>query len=96
MNAGFPWMLGARLLAAITFVLMWAMGFVSRGTLALACAYGLLIGLSVQVTTIVTYVVSPFPPALALKWFGSGLAQSVLLGGVTFLVYKPSPVGPRA
>lgn len=96
MGARFPWMLLAQLLAAITFVLIWAMGFAGRGTLRLACAYGFLIGLAVQVTTIVTYVVSPFPPELALKWICSGLIQSIALGAVTFLVYKPSSTGARA
>ena len=95
MNARFPWMLIAQLLAAITFVLIWAMGLAARGTIGLACAYGFLIGLAVQVTTIVTYVVSPFPADLALKWFCSGLVQSLVLGMVTFLVYKPSPAGAR-
>lgn len=96
MNARFPWMLAAQLIAAITFVLIWALGLAARGSFALAGAYGFLIGLAVQVATIVTYVVSPFPPELALKWFSSGLGQSIALGAVTFLVYKPSPAGPRA
>jgi len=59
MNARFPWMLAAQLLAALTFVWIWALGFAARGTVALACIYGLLLGLAVQVTTMVTYVVSP-------------------------------------
>ena len=96
MNARFPWMLAAQLLAAITFVCIWALGFAARGTVALACTYGLLLGLAVQVTTIVTYVVSPFPPDLALKWFFSGLAQAIFLGVITFFVYKPSPAGAGA
>lgn len=96
MNARFPWMLVGQLLATITFVFIWALGFAARGTFALACVYGLLAGLMVQATTIITYVVSPFPPDLALKWFGSGLVQTVLLGIVTFLVYKPAPAPARA
>jgi hypothetical protein len=92
MGARFPWMLTAQLLAAITFVLIWAMGFAARGTPGLACAYGFLIGLAVQVMTIVTYVVSPFPPELALKWFVSGLIQSITLGVVIFFVYKPAGI----
>ena len=96
MHTRFVWMLIAQLLAAITFVLIWAMGFAARGTVGLACAYGLLIGLAVQVTTIVTYVVSPMPPELAFKWFCSGLAQPVLLGVITFFVYKPSPASASA
>ena len=96
MHTRFVWMLFAQLLAASTFVLIWAMGFAARGSVALACTYGLLLGLAVQVTTIVTYVVSPFPPELALKWFFSGLVQSIVLGVITFFVYKPAPAGTRA
>jgi hypothetical protein len=31
------------------------------------------------------------PGELAVKWFFGGLAQAVLLGIVTSLVYKPAP-----
>jgi hypothetical protein len=91
MNARFPWMLVGQLLATIAFILIWALGFAARGTVGLACVYGLLAGLMVQATTIITYVVSPFPPGLALKWFVSGLLQSILLAVVTSFVYKPVP-----
>ena len=91
MTALFPWMLGAHLLIAFAFVMIWALGFADRGNAALACSYGLLAGLLVQATTIITYVVSPLPPSIALKWFISGVVQSVLLGLVVWLVYKPSP-----
>ncbi len=90
MTARFPWMLAAQFLTAVTFVLIWALGFASRGHLALGAGYGILMGLFVQVTSIITYVVSPFPPALAVKWFSSGLVQAVLLGIITAMVYKPA------
>ena len=89
MNARFPWMLGAQFLFALTFVLLWAAGFAARGSVGLACAFGLLTGLLVQVTTIITFVVTPLPAELALKWFLSGVAQAILLGVLTFFVYKP-------
>lgn len=91
MTARFPWMMGAHLLIATGFVMIWALGFADRGSAGLACSYGLLIGLLVQATTIITYVVSPLPPSIALKWFFSGIVQSVLLGLVVWLVYKPAP-----
>lgn len=61
MTARFPWMVGAHLLIAIAFVMIWALGFADRGSAGLACGYGLLIGLLVQATSIITYVVSPSP-----------------------------------
>ena len=90
MNARFPWMLGAQLLVAIAFVTIWALGLAPRGGAGLGCAYGFLVGLIVQATTIITYVVSPLPLGIALKWFASGLVQSVLLGLVIALVYTSS------
>jgi hypothetical protein len=55
-------------------------------------------GLFQQVWAIVDYVVLPMPAELAVKWFLSGLAQAILLGIVTALVYKPSvaPAGTTA
>lgn len=96
MNARFHWLLGAQFLVAIAFVLIWALGFAQRGSVGLACAYGFLVGVLVQSTTLITYVVSPLPPNIAIKWIASGLLQSVVLGLVTFLVYKPEPSGARA
>lgn len=96
MSARFPWMLGAHLLIAFAFVTIWALGFAHRGSAALACGYGLLIGLLVQATTIITYVVSPLPASIALKWFISGVVQSVLLGVVVWLTYKPLQKRPLA
>ncbi len=90
MGARFPWMLGAQLLVAIVFVTIWALGFAERGGLGLALGYGLLIGVIVQATTIITYVVSPLPADIAVKWIASGLLQSMLLGLIVGLVYKPA------
>jgi hypothetical protein len=93
MGARFPWMLTAQLLIAIGFVTVWALGFAERGNLGTAFGYGLLIGLIVQATTIITFVVSPLPASIALKWFASGIVQGVLLGLLVALVYRPSPRG---
>ncbi len=72
------------------FVTIWAFGFAARGSLGLACGDGFLIGLIVQATTIITYVVSPLPAGIALKWFASGMVQNALLGVVVALTYKPA------
>ncbi len=85
-----PWMLAAQLLWAVTFVILWAKGFAEHAQMKCAFMYGLFMGLFQQVNTFITYVVSPMPPELAIKWFLSGLAQSVLLGIIIFFVYKPA------
>jgi ATP/ADP translocase len=93
MQSHFSWMLSAQLLCAVTFVIIWAKGFAGRN-LGTGAVFGLLMGLFQNVWAIVNYVVLPMPAELAVKWFFSGLAQAVLLGIVTSLVYRPEPSGP--
>ena len=90
MNVRFAWMLSGQLLMAATFVVLWAAGFAGRGGVKCACAYGLFMGLFSQATTLITYVVTPLPGEIALKWFFSGLAQAVALGCISFFIYKPA------
>jgi hypothetical protein len=91
MNARVHWMFFAQFLCVATFVIIWATGFAGE-SVGTASVYGLLMGLFQQVWAIVDYVVIPMPPELAMKWFFSGLAQAVLLGIVTALIYKPRTV----
>lgn len=89
METQFHWMLFAQFLCAATFVIIWAKGFAGRD-IATGVTFGLLMGLFQQIWAIINYVVLPMPGGLALKWFLSGLAQAVLLGIITALIYKPS------
>ena len=82
------WFFIAQFLCAATFVIIWAKGF-SGGSVACGVVFGLLMGLFQQIWAIVDYCVIPMPGDLAVKWFFSGLAQAVLLGIATALVYKP-------
>ena len=52
--------------------------------------FALFMALFSQVNTLIMYVVSPLPPSIAWKWFFSGLIQTLLLGIITFFVYKPA------
>ncbi len=90
MQSHMTWMLGAQLLFVVTFVILWAKGFASP-TAKVSCAlgYGLLMGLFSGVWAIIMYVVVPMPCSIAAKWFFAGIAQTILLGLVTFFVYKP-------
>jgi len=90
MNVRFAWMLSGQLLMAATFVVVWATGFTERGGVKCACVYGLFMGLFSQADTLISYVVTPLPGEIALKWFLSGLAQAVVLGCISFFVYKPA------
>jgi hypothetical protein len=91
MNSRFHWMLLAQIICAVTFVIIWAKG-AAGGSIGSGIVFGLLMGLFQQIWAIVDYVVIPMPGELAAKWFFSGLAQAVLLGIATALVYKSKTV----
>ena len=80
-------MLFAQLLCAATFVIIWAKAYAGRSIVE-GAVFGLLMGVFQQVWAIVDYVVIPMPGELAAKWFFAGLAQAVLLGVITALIYK--------
>ena len=88
MTSYMSWMLGAQLLSAITFVLIWTR-WADTARLGCAVGYGLLMGLYSGVWAIIMYVVIPMPGSIACKWFFAGIVQSLLIGLVTFFVYKP-------
>jgi hypothetical protein len=91
MKSYMGWMLGAQLLFAITFVILWAKGFAGFTTkISCAIGYGVLMGLFSGVWAIIMYVVVPMPCSIATKWFFAGIAQTILLGIVTFYIYKPT------
>jgi len=90
MHTRICWMFFAQFLIVATFVIVWAKGFPGR-SLGTAVTFGLLMGVFQQTWAIILFVVLPIPAELAVKWFFGGLAQAVLLGVVTALVYKPAP-----
>ena len=52
-------------------------------------------GVFSQTMTLITFVVQPLPPGLAVKWIGAGLAQGVLMGVLVHCL-RPKPAGVRA
>ena len=90
MGAHVGWMFGGYLLAAVTFVLIWAKGFAAQGCSRCAVIYGLCMGIFNQAETLIMYAVAPFTLEIVWKWFVAGLLQGVILGVVTHLVYKPA------
>ena len=83
------WITLAQIISVVTFVIIWAKGFAGRDIVT-GIIFGLLIGMSQHVWAIVNYVAMPVPGALAAKWFLAGTAESVLLGIVIALIYKPN------
>lgn len=96
MNARMCWMFAGQLLAVLTFVVLWARGFAETGKPSCAVRYGLFMGLFVQSNTLITYVVTPVPPAIPVRWFLAGLVQFMLLALLTYYVYRPKPPGAPA
>lgn len=94
MEARFGWMLFAQFICGATFVLVWALGLFRRSVGA-GAALGLLMGVFQQVWAIVNYVVTPMPGELAAKWFLSGIAQAIVLGIVTALIYPARNTAER-
>lgn len=90
------WMIGAQLLSVVTFVILWAIGFAGTSRLICAIGYGALMGLFSGVWAIIIYVVTPTPCEIATKWFFAGIVQCILLGIVTFYVYKPAQPAPAS
>ena len=93
MKAHMGWRCAGQLLAAVTFVLIWAKGFAATGCRKCAVIYGLCMGLFSQANTLISYAVQPLTTEIVWKWMVSGVLQGVVLGLVVSLVYKPAPAG---
>ena len=98
MTARLGWIYAGQLVAAVTFVLIWAKGFAATGCRKCAIRYGLCMGLFSQTHTLIAYAVEPYTVELVWKWLVSGVLQGLILGLVVSLVYRPAaapgnPVG---
>lgn len=87
--AFFPWIVGAQVLAALSFVLLWAKGFAGRD-LGTGAIVGLYMGMFQSIWALVNYAVIPIPRAVAIKWFLVGILQAILLGIIVAAIYKPA------
>jgi hypothetical protein len=87
------WMFVAQLLLVFAFVMLWTR-WASTARITCAIGYGFLMGVFSGTWAIIMYVVLPMPCGIACKWFFAGIVQCILLGLVTFFVYKPKPTAP--
>ena len=83
------YLFAGQFLSALMFVLIWANA--ARATLSRACAFGLCMGLFGQSLTFILYAVQPMPGAIAVRWVIAGAAQGVLMGLISYFVYKSKP-----
>lgn len=93
MQAHMGWLCAGQLLAAVTFVLIWAKGFAATGGRKCAVIYGLCMGLFSQANTLISYAVEPLTLEIVWKWILSGVLQGIVLGLVVRSVYKPAAYG---
>jgi len=72
------------------FCYIFARGYEGKGHVE-GARYGAIVGLFFAMSqSYNSYVIFPIPYSLALKWFLSGLATSVVLGIVAAAIYRPS------
>jgi hypothetical protein len=88
MQAHMLWLTLAQVICALTFVVIWAKGF-AGGSLRCGVFFGLIMGMFQQIWVLVNYAILPMPGDLAVKWYFSGLAQAILIGISTALLYRP-------
>ena len=84
------WIHAGHLLAAVTFAMLWAVGFASNAKVTCSMKYGSFMALFSQSHTLISYAVQPITMDIVWKWMVSGVLQGVLLGVVVFFVYKPA------
>ncbi len=79
----------ADLVWSFFFVFIFIKGYQNKGILE-GVRYGVYIALFMNfVAAVAQNAVYPIPDTLALQWFIYGSIQSILLGVVTALIYKP-------
>ncbi len=78
------------LIWAFFFVFIFTKGYQNRGIME-GVRYGIYMGLFVYlVAAYAQFVVYPLPYSLTFQWFVYGFIQSIILGVVTSLLYKPA------
>lgn len=89
------WIFAGHWLAASVFVVLWGICFAERATLKTAVLFGMAMGVFQQAHTLIDFAMHPFPGSAIFKAFLARVAVSVLLGLVTFAVYRPVPEAMR-
>jgi len=79
------------LITSFLFVYIFSMGYERKGIME-GFRFGLVIGLFTSLPMgYATYAVMPIPYQLAFKWFLYGTAETIVLGIIAAIVYRPAP-----
>ena len=91
------WILGAvGFIVSFVFAYIFAKGYEGRGIME-GVRFGAVVGLFTALpSAYTTYVIFPIPYSLALTWFLAGMIQTILLGIVAALTYKPAEASTQA
>ena len=81
----------AQIVLAALLTTVYAKGYeVGKGSLAQGARFGFLIGLLLMLpSSLVDYVVYPYPVSLVASWFVGGVAEITLAGVVIGALYRP-------
>ena len=86
----------ADLVFSFFFVFIFIKGYQNKG-IKEGVRYGIYIALFMNlVAAIAQNAVYPIPSSLALQWFIYGAIQTIILGVVTALIYKPAEAKPAS
>ena len=91
MKAMMPIMLAAQVLLAALLVVVYGKGYeANKGGVGQGVRFGLLIGMLLMLpTSLVNFVVYPYPASLISTWLIGGMIELTLVGAVIGLLYKP-------
>lgn len=92
MKAMMPFLLAAQVSLASLLVLVYAKGYeAGKGALGQGIRFGLLMGLLLMLpSSLMDFVIYPYPPSLISTWLIGGMIELTLAGAVIGLVYKPA------
>ena len=91
MESLMPLMSVAQFVLALLLTLIYAKGYEKgKGTAEQGARFGLLIGALLMVpTSLMNYVIYPYPSSLILSWLVAGILEVTVAGAVIGAVYKP-------
>src|SRR5204862_5646342 len=82
------WLHAGHVLAAVTFTMLWAVGFADKAKISCAVKFGAFMALFSQAHTLITYAVQPVPFDIIVKWFLIGIFQVIIVAIVAFYTFK--------
>ena len=96
MKKHMPLMFLAQLLAASAFTMIFAACVAEKRSMSCTLKYSACMGVFSAAGQLMMYVVQPLPRSLGIKWMIAALVQTVVLGIIVHMVYKPAPLATGA